>query len=323
MSLRTLFLAFLALAAAAAATACNGSSSSPPSVRAPFAHAWNVTAGASAAQQAVQGLEFYPASLTIDAGDTVQWSFPTAEIHTVTFLAAGQATPPPPTDPSASAPAGGTVYDGSAYTSSGFMAGGATYALTFPKPGTYKYWCTVHVPEMVGTIVVQPAGSAYPSAQSAYDAQAQTAENADLSAGAASVSLFPYAAGGTHLAAGISPGKLGGPSATSTVLRFLDTMTMSDQHVDVAAGTTVTWTNLANNEPHDVVFPPAGATPPPTLSPFSPPSGGTTYDGTALVNSGVIPPGASFSLTFTKAGTYTYYCLFHAADGMVGTVTVH
>ncbi len=142
------------------------------------------------------GTQFYPASLTIDAGDTVQWSFPTAEYphrhlprHRTSDAAAAD-------DPSASAPAGGTTYDGSVYTSSGFMAGGAKYALTFTKPGTYRYWCTVHVPEMVGTIVVQSAGSPYPNSQSAYDAQAQTAENADLSAGTASVSLFPYAAGG-------------------------------------------------------------------------------------------------------------------------------
>ncbi|HZO93190.1 MAG TPA: plastocyanin/azurin family copper-binding protein [Candidatus Baltobacteraceae bacterium] len=323
MSQRLLLLAPLALAAAATAAACSSTSSTPPRPRAPAAQTWKVTAGTSASNQAVQGLEFYPATLTIDAGDTVTWTFPTAEIHTVTFLGAGQATPPPPTDPSASAPAGGSTEDGSVYTSSGFVAGGATYSLTFPKPGTYKYWCNVHVPEMAGTIVVQPAGTAYPNTQAAYDAQAASMESSDISAGTASVSLFPYPIGGLHLAAGISGGTLTGPPVTSTVLRFLDANTLSDQPVNIPVGTTVTWTNLANNEPHDVVFPPAGATPPPTLSPFSPPSGGTTYDGTTLVNSGVMPPGASFSLTFMKAGTFTYYCLFHDDDGMVSTITVH
>ncbi len=323
MSARLAFFTVFGAAAAVAAMGCSSSSSSSPPVRTPFAHLWKVTAGASASQEAVQGLEFYPAKLTIDAGDTITWSFPTAEVHTVTFLGAGQSTPPPAMDPNNAAPAGGSTYDGSVYTSSGFVAGGKTYTLTFTKPGTYVYYCVVHTPEMVGTIVVQPAGTAYPKDQSAYDAQAQTAEAADLSAGAASVSLFPYTAGGAHIAAGIAPGLLAGPSATSTVLRFLDTTTMSDSNVDVAVGSTVTWTNLANNEPHDVVFPVAGQTPPPSLSPFSPPSGGTTYDGTTLVNSGVMPPGASFSLTFTKAGTYTYYCLFHDDDGMVATVTVH
>ena len=107
------------------------------------------------------------------------------------------------------------------------------------------------------------------------------------------------------------------------MLRFLDASTLSTGPVDVAVGTTVTWTNQSNNEPHDVVFPPAGQTPPATLSPFSPPSGGPTYDGTTLVNSGVMMPGQSFQLTFTRAGTYTYYCLFHDDDGMVATIAVH
>lgn len=92
--------------------------------------------------------------------------------------------------------------------------------------------------------------------------------------------------------------------------------------VTVAVGSTVTWTNLSNNEPHTVTFAPAGA-PFPALNPFSPPSGGNTYDGTALVNSGVLQPGKSFSLTFTKAGTYTYHCIFHDdTENMIGTVIV-
>jgi plastocyanin len=58
------------------------------------------------------------------------------------------------------------------------------------------------------------------------------------------------------------------------------------------------------------------------------PSGGSTYDGTGFVNSGVlalnVPQGSkappSFKLKFTKAGTYEYDCLIH--PGMDGTITV-
>jgi hypothetical protein len=58
------------------------------------------------------------------------------------------------------------------------------------------------------------------------------------------------------------------------------------------------------------------------------PSGGTTYSGTGFVNSGILPltlpPGStappSFTLTFTKAGTYPYVCLVH--PGMDATITV-
>jgi plastocyanin len=41
------------------------------------------------------------------------------------------------------------------------------------------------------------------------------------------------------------------------------------------------------------------------------------------VNSGVIPPGGSFAVTFTTAGTYPYYCLFHDdEEGMVAKIVV-
>jgi plastocyanin len=40
----------------------------------------------------------------------------------------------------------------------------------------------------------------------------------------------------------------------------------------------------------------------------------------SLWDSGNINPGASFSRTFQTAGSFPYYCTFHA--NMVGTVTV-
>ncbi len=56
------------------------------------------------------------------------------------------------------------------------------------------------------------------------------------------------------------------------------------------------------------------------------PAGGKTYDGSGYRNSGVAPQGPnaphfSYSLTFTKAGTYKYVCLFHT-PAMAGTVIV-
>lgn len=54
--------------------------------------------------------------------------------------------------------------------------------------------------------------------------------------------------------------------------------------------------------------------------------GGPTYDGTAITSSGVLPPVpgiGTYSLTFTKAGTYQHNCLIHDDDsGMIGTVIV-
>jgi plastocyanin len=284
---------------------------------------WRLNAGGAAHAQAFQGLAYYPNAITVDAGDTVTWTFASAEPHTVTFLAAGQATPPPPTDPSAPKPAGGTTYDGSTYTSSGFIAFGYSYSLTFVKPGTYTYYCLIHQPQMQGTVIVNPAGAAYPFTEDAYSSQAISQTAADLQAAAQSVSQFPYAPGGTHLAAGIAPGLYAAAPAHATVNRFIVDTNVDDSTITIPAGTTVTWTNESNNSPHTVTFPVAGQ-PLPTLpgDPFTPPMGGSTYDGTQVTNSGVLLPGQNYSLTFTKAGTYVYYCLFHDGEGMSGTIVV-
>lgn len=89
----------------------------------------------------------------------------------------------------------------------------------------------------------------------------------------------------------------------------------------VDEGDTINFVN-STMEPHTVTF--LSGNPAPPLS--SPAFGGNTYNGTGLVNSGTligVPfPGAtqSFSLTFTRAGTYTYVCLYH--PDMTGTVHV-
>jgi plastocyanin len=95
----------------------------------------------------------------------------------------------------------------------------------------------------------------------------------------------------------------------------------------VATGTTVTW-EIAGPEPHSVTFVPAGTDPPsvekdPSL--FTPTPATGPYDGTTLVNSGVLPLGEStevqkFSMSFATPGKYTYYCVLH--PNMVGTLQV-
>lgn len=314
-------LVYVACAAALLLAGCGGGNSNnytvPPQQQ---AATWYVTAGATADSQAVQALQYYPSSITIDAGDSITWVYPAGEPHTVTFLGP-KTSPPPPNDPSVPAPAGGKSYDGSTYTSSGFILGGGSYTLTFPKAGTYTYYCLIHG-EMVGTVVVQDKGKPYP--QSAGDiAKVQGPLIAsDIAAGENAVTKFPYTSGGTHLAAGISQNLGAMPFTNSSVVRFLDGDQLSDTSVTIAAGTTLTWTNLDTNLPHTVTFGPAGQ-PFPGMPPFSPPSGGTTYDGTTLVNSGPLFGGQSFSLKFTTPGTYTYHCLFHdETENMIGTVVV-
>lgn len=73
-------------------------------------------------------------------------------------------------------------------------------------------------------------------------------------------------------------------------------------NLEVSAGTTVTWTNNSNVN-HTV-------------------TSGTRGDDDEgeLFDSGSIPPGGQFSFTFEDAGTYDYFCAFHA--GMSAEVTV-
>ncbi|HEX9371208.1 MAG TPA: plastocyanin/azurin family copper-binding protein, partial [Roseiflexaceae bacterium] len=94
-------------------------------------------------------------------------------------------------------------------------------------------------------------------------------------------------------------------------------------------GDTVTWT-MNPDFVHTVTFLSVKPQPPvvsvegstvfqPAETAF--PSGGPTYDGTSLVNSGLLEgKGKSFSLTFTKAGTYGYICLLHPGMGAVVVV---
>lgn len=117
---------------------------------------------------------FLPRSLVIRAGQTVQWtnSDPVTP-HTVTLLPGGglpdfSAGPPPIDLPEGFpfAPFGGGTYSGAEFVNSGAlwnearfeqMSVGSSYALMFTEPGTYQYFCVLHVETgMVGTITVLP-----------------------------------------------------------------------------------------------------------------------------------------------------------------------
>lgn len=278
---------------------------------------WEVRAGADAHAGALQALAYLPGKITIDEGDSITWDGE-GEPHTITFLGAYSSPPGDPTIPT-----GGTSFDGTNFVSSGFMVPGQKFTLTFTKAGTYAYFCVLHAPEMSGVVVVQPRGTRYPQSQALYNA-AGTVQQATLLAQAQlAVAHLPFD-GDTTIAAGTSgPAQSNGEPSNSTVLAFLNNDRLNSTSVTVPVGTTITWRNLSNNEPHTVTFPAAGQELPPQYqNPFAPPAGGTTYDGTQVVNSGALNPGDQFQLTFTKPGTYTYECLFHDEEHMDGTVIV-
>jgi plastocyanin len=94
--------------------------------------------------------------------------------------------------------------------------------------------------------------------------------------------------------------------------------------VRIAAGTTVTWA-LGSDEPHTVTFLAGRPRPPfvipqpeggdrlPMLNPelMAPTLPSGPWDGTSFVHFELQGPGQEFSLTFARAGTYQYICIFH------------
>jgi plastocyanin len=84
------------------------------------------------------------------------------------------------------------------------------------------------------------------------------------------------------------------PSATNAAVK-IDNFVFGPQTITVPVGTTVTWTN-ADDIPHTSV----------------------STDG--VFKSKVLDTDEKFSYTFTKAGTYPYYCTIHPK--MTGKVVV-
>lgn len=109
-----------------------------------------LAAPASAASHdvTVQNFAYNPASITVQVGDTVTWTNQDAVPHTV------------------------TADDGS--FDQPLNASGGTATITFTKPGTFTYHCTIH-PSMHGTVVVEGQQATTPTAPSTPPATASPA----------------------------------------------------------------------------------------------------------------------------------------------------
>lgn len=293
---------------------------------------WNIGTGASTYSYALQDLDFYPNSITIDAGDSVAYHVASGvggDAHTISFVPAGM-TVPSPFNPADLMPAGGTVVDGTKFVNSGIQLGGQVFTLTFPKPGTYRILCLFHEPAMVMTVVVQNAGAAYPHTAQYYLTQGSNELWEDLGAAQVSIRSFPFTVGGTTIAAGISPHLTAPPPADSTVLRFIDsnnstgTFIGSEGNFSFKVGTVLTFVNESNNEPHTVTFAAAGQTALPNIAPDQnkAPAGVANFDGSTYINSGTLPPGGRFQIKLLKAGKFVYGCLYHDNSRMGGVMTV-
>jgi plastocyanin len=114
--------------------------------------------------------------------------------------------------------------------------------------------------------------------------------------GAASIALVAACSGGgngyTSAPPGGNPG--GPPTPTATNAVAVSDNQFAPNSIQVAPGTTVTWTSAQGSSQHNV-----------------------TFQGSA---SNTLASGGTFSRAFPTAGTFTYQCTLH--PGMTGTVTV-
>ncbi|MDA8195233.1 MAG: plastocyanin/azurin family copper-binding protein [Thermaerobacter sp.] len=192
----------IALATAALLLASVGNPAtgwSSATVHATTTTTWHVMVGNGSPHMRVDGMQYFPGVITIDAGDTVVWTLAGAEPHTVSFL--GGAPPPVPGSPASEQPVGGSIYTGQGEVSSGLLLpipGHNQYQLTFPNPGVYSYRCLLH-PNQQGVVIVNPAGTPYPQTAAQYAAEGQAEWQATLNtANAAQAAVHPTVTAGPN-----------------------------------------------------------------------------------------------------------------------------
>lgn len=88
------------------------------------------TAMAAANEVVIDDFRFGPAALTVPVGTKVTWVNDDSDPHTVTSEADPKLLKSPALDT------------------------GESFAFTFDKPGTYRYFCSIH-PHMQGVVIVQ------------------------------------------------------------------------------------------------------------------------------------------------------------------------
>jgi plastocyanin len=207
----------------------------------------------------------------------------------------------------------------------------ATFTFSFPKAGTYHLFCTIH-PNMKATVVVTsgtaPKSPAQVTAEALQETSAAWAQTKAAAAAAKPPAKTVYM----------------GVGKAATILAFFPNA------LRVPVGTTVDFVNRSPEEPHSAVFGPKkwvqafsqktdlfpqGPTGPNQVAPVIPygsePKGSYSYDGTSHGNGFFatpvtflakgVPLPHSWKVTFTKAGTYKYFCWIHGPD-MSGTIVV-
>lgn len=319
------------------------------------AEEWQAIAGAESPDRGSQALAFLPNELWVHAGDSIRWTFPTHERHTVSFLKPGQTRPPafgatfgvlagcPGITPDQSS------FDGSACVTSdirllgpneGWTSSAPTYSVQFPTPGNFKFVCLVHA-DMTGVVHVVDLAATLPRSQSFYDSEAHSEQGALLEEASRSASWHVPGRHGRVQTSSVAAGTgeilttTGAGSQSASLMRFFE------HTIFVRVGDTVEWTSLDPSINHTVTFGTEPADPRPPSANVQLTSDGARHAAigspTDSVNSGFLspapqdrpglaqsPPGVTrFRVTFTSPGIFDYICAIHDELGMQGRVTVY
>jgi plastocyanin len=309
-----------------------------------LADTWQIQVGAQNGDRARQALAFFPNEIWIHADDSITWSFPTNEVHTVTFLALGQVRPNRFAGCAGGLPPDGRtpdfpVFDNNTCVNSGILtnADGKTYTVIFPMIGNFKLVCLAH-PNMTATVHVLDSGIPLPHDQDFYDRQADRQRAALLSDLNASAHVHEGGDNAVVAGAGKIIGTSGG-TETASVMRFMDAVKV------IHVGETVEWTTAEAVTSHTITFGPE-----PDNQHQIPPSSNVTMDADGArhaylsspsdaVHSGFITElpqdrigltqapfnlnsATRFRATFTQPGIFQYKCVLHDELGMVGVIIV-
>ena len=111
---------------AAAALACSAETSSTDA----YGESSATTFNGDEVTVSMEAFEFRPQGIRVQPGTTVLWVNDDGVNHNVRQVR-------------------------SAFLSPGVMPPGASFSFTFEEPGTYRYQCTFHHPDMNGVVIVE------------------------------------------------------------------------------------------------------------------------------------------------------------------------
>lgn len=117
----------------------------------------------------------------------------------------------------------------------------------------------------------------------------------------------------TSLLAACSGGDDGIGNGEEHIVEMNDQLRFDPDHLTIKVGDTVTWTTVGAI-PHTATADPGKAQNPEEHVQL--PEEADTWD------SGNVAQGEEWSYTFEVPGDYTYFCIPHEAQGMIGTLTV-